>query len=88
MERTIFEKLKSRDEIKKDFIDSFYLAIKKDLDLVRYVFEELKKSHPNSQLEIAKLDEIINFDVNKEFKDIEEKYRLILEKNYQIMLIS
>lgn len=80
LERTIFEKLKSRDEIKKDFIDSFYLAIKKDLDLVRYVFEELKKSHPNSQLEIAKLDEIINFDVNKEFEDIEEKYRLILEK--------
>lgn len=81
LERTTFEKLKSRDEIKKDFIDSFYLAIKKDLDLVRYIFEELKQSHPNSQLEIAKLDEIINFEVDKEFEDIEEeKHRLLLEK--------
>ncbi len=81
LERTTFEKLKNRDEIKKDFIDSFYLAIKKDLDLVRYVFDELKKSHPNSQLEMAKLDEIIDLESNEYFESIEEEdKRLILEK--------
>ena len=83
------EKLKNRDEIKKDFIDSFYLAIKKDLDLVRYVFDELKKSHPNSQLEMAKLDEIIDLESNEYFESIEEEdKRLILEKNYQILRLD
>lgn len=77
VERKVFEKLKSKEEIQKDFIDGFYLAIKKDLDLVRYIFEQLKENHPNSQLENSQLDEIINLNTDEN----SESKRLDLEKN-------
>lgn len=77
VERKVFEKLKSKDEIQKDFIDGFYLAIKKDLDLVRYVFEILKENHPNSQLENSKLDEFLNLNTDEN----SESESLDLEKN-------
>lgn len=62
IEKNVFEKLKDKTEIQKDFIDSFYLAIKKDLDLVRFVFNEIRKSHKGSQLDLINLDQIITFD--------------------------
>lgn len=73
LERATFEKLKNREEIQKDFIDSFYLAIKKDLKLVHDIFDEIKKSHPDSLFKEVMLDEIINFNSSSflEYKEMQ-----------------
>lgn len=71
IEKKVFEKLKDGSEIKRDFIDSYYLAIRQNLDLVKYVFEEVKVSHPGSQLDLANLDEVLIFN-NKEYGNDEK----------------
>lgn len=82
IEKKVFEKLKDKSEIKNDFIDSYYLAIRQNLELVRYVFDEIRERHPGSQLDLANLDEVlktnnISFSENKE--NIIKKYSAIID---------
>ncbi len=73
----VLERLKSKEDIQNDFIDNFYLAIKKNIELVRYIFDELEKSHPNSQWSRVGLGEIFNInEIGFEYykKEREEYY--------------
>ena len=73
IDRKIYEKLKSREELENDFINNFYLAIKKDLLLVNDIFKTLNESHPNSLLHEVHLDEIIDIENNRIFIEFKKK---------------
>lgn len=87
IEKKVFEKLKDNSEIKKDFIDSYYLAIRQNLDLVKYVFDEIKISHSGSQLDLVNLDEVLYFN-NKVLNRIKKDEKQNYSKNGRNLIIK